>query len=96
MPTSVLGRWAVGAALLWLVLLGWVFFGLNSGLMMPGSAPALIVGTSMAIAGPVTLVLAAVGLWKYRDRTWSVILAGVCGFLGSILFFVELSQPMVG
>jgi hypothetical protein len=92
MPRTSLGKWAGGLMVAFLVFLIAVILGRNLLGIQPGTPSIVIVGIGMAITGLATFVTAVVSLFKFKDRSFVVILATILGFLATLIFILELVE----
>lgn len=95
MPRTTPGRWAGALSLVSVVLFGWVVMGINLGILEPGTLPALVSGTAMMVAGIAALVMALVSRFRYKDRSFVVLLAVIIGGLLSLIILGELVQGIL-
>jgi hypothetical protein len=95
MPKSLLGKYASGLLILFLLCLTTVSYGLQNGMTPPGSIQARIIGTSMLIAGLAAFVTGLVSLIKLRDRSLAVVVTVVLGVVAVLITAMEVGE-MVG
>lgn len=94
LPRTVLGRWAGGLLLVFVGLLTWTIVGSNVGSLEAGTPFAVVVGSSMMIAGAAAVVTAALGRFKREDRSWVVIVAMVVPALViATVVFAMVTEP---
>ena len=94
MPMSLLGKYASGLAIVFLVCLTLVLWGLQLGLTPAGSMQARTIGTCMLIAGLASFVTGLVSVVKFRDRSPAVILTVVVGAFAVLITVMEVGEAV--
>ncbi len=96
MPKTRLGKWAGGLLAVFLVLLAALLLGVKLAGLTPGTPQAIVLGTSMMLAGMATFVTAAISLLKFRDHSIVVIAAAVIGAIAVLFIIVEIVEVAGG
>jgi len=92
MPKSLLGKYASGLLILFLLCLTTISLGLQYGMTPPGSLQARMIGTSMLVAGLAAFVTGLVSLIKFRDRSPAVIVTVVFGVVAVLITVMEVGE----
>jgi hypothetical protein len=90
LPTTLIGKWAGGLLLVFIVLLAWVIVGINFGGMERGSLLAAWAGGSMVFVGAATLVTGLLSQVKFKDRSWVIAVGMIVPALILIFVVVDL------
>ena len=90
LPRTLIGKWAGGLLLVFVVLLVWMIVGINFGGMEPGSFLARVAGISMLVVGATTLVTALLSRIKFKDRSWVITVGMIVPALILIFVVVDL------
>ena len=96
MPKTKLGKWAVALMAVFIVSLITLSISISVIGLERGSVEVVVLGIFMAIAGIATFVTGAVSLFKFKDRSFLVILATFVGFLAFLLVVMELVELIIG
>ena len=95
MPKSLLGKYASGLLILFLLCLIIIIVGVNSGMTPRGSIQAKIIGTSMLVTGLATFITGLISLIKYKDRSAAIITTIIFGVIALLIIVIEISE-MIG
>jgi hypothetical protein len=95
MPKSLLGKYAIGLLILFLLCFITVFIGVNNGMTPRGSIQARVIGTSMLITGLATFITGLTSFIKYKDRSPAIILTIIFGIIAVLIIIMEVSE-MIG
>lgn len=93
MPRSRIGKWAGGLLVVFIVLLVSVMVGVGK---LQGTPLGITIGACTMAGGIATFVTGVVGLAKFKDRSFVVILAVVVGALAIVAFGFEVTELVVG
>ena len=89
MPKSLLGKYALGLLIIFLLCLITIIIGVNSGITPRGSIQARTIGVSMLITGIATFITGLISFTKYGDRSPAIILTIIFGVFAILLLFME-------
>jgi len=95
MPKSLLGKYAGGLLIIFLLCLVTVFIGVRNGMTPPGSLQARIIGVSMLVTGLATFITGLISLIKYKDLSPTIILTIIFGIIAMLIIVMEISE-MIG
>ena len=95
MPKSLLGKYASGLLILFLLCLIIIIVGVNSGMTPRGSIQAKIIGISMLVTGLATFITGLISLIKYKDRSAAIITTIIFGVIALLIIVIEISE-MIG
>ena len=95
MPKSLLGKYASGLLVLYLLCLITIFVGVRNGLTPRGSIQARVIGTSMLITGLAAFITGLTSFIKYKDRSPAIILTIIFGIIAVLIIIMEVSE-MIG
>ena len=95
MPKSLLGKYAIGLLIIFLLCLITITIGVNSGITPRGSIQARTIGVSMLITGLATFITGLISLIKYKDRSPAIILTIIFGIIAVLIIVMEVSE-MIG
>jgi hypothetical protein len=95
MPKTKLGKWAGGFLALFVVLLVALILGMRLAGLMPGTRLIIILGIGMMISAIAAFVTGVVALFRFKDRSFVVILAVVLGFFASLLSIMEIVEGII-
>ena len=96
MPKSMLGKWAGGLLVVFLVLFVALVVGVNGGTLPRGTTIAIAFGISTTLAAYATFITSLASLIRSKDRSPVVILAVVLGTIGAIIFTMEMLEGIAG
>jgi len=94
MPKSLLGKYASGLLILFLLCLITLFIGLRNGMIPRGSIQAMIIGISMLITGLATFITGLISLIKYKDRSPAIILTIIFGIIAVLIIIMVVSEML--
>ncbi len=94
MPKSLLGKYASGFLILFILCFLAVVIGVNSGMIPRGSIQANIIGISMVITGLATLITGLISLIKYKDRSPAIILTIIFGIIAVLIIIMAVSEML--
>ncbi len=89
MPKTKLGKWAGVLLAIFLVSLVIVYLFLNLLDFKRGSLEILIPGICMPLAGIGAFATGMISRFRFKDRSFVVILAIIFGFIGVLIFAFE-------
>ncbi len=92
MPKTKLGKWAGALLAVFLISLITSYIFLNVIGFRRGSAEILVPAIFMMIAGIAAFVTGAISLFKFKDRSFLVILATIFGFFAILIVVMELVE----
>ncbi len=95
MPKSLLGKYAIGLLIIFLLCLIAITIGVNSGITPRGGIQARTIGVSMLITGLATFITGLISLTKYKDRSPAIILTIIFGIIAVLIIVMEVSE-MIG
>jgi len=95
MPKSLLGKYAIGLLIIFLLCLITTIIGVNSGITPRGSIQARTIGVSMLITGLATFITGLISLTKYEDRSPAIILTIIFGAIAVLIIVMEVIE-MIG
>lgn len=95
MPKSLLGKYALGLLIIFILCLFAITIGVNSKITPRGSIQARIIGVSMLITGLGTFITGLISLIKYKDQTPAIILTIIFGIIAVLIIVMEVSE-MIG
>jgi len=95
MPKSLLGKYASGLLILFLLCLIIIIVGVNNGMTPRGSIQARIIGLSMLVTGFATFITGLISLIKYKDRSAAIITTIIFGVIALLIIVIEISE-MIG
>jgi hypothetical protein len=96
MPKTKLGKWAGGLLAVFLVFFIALILGRNLVRIAPATPPIVIVGLCAMMAGIAAFVTGVVSFFKFKDRSFVVILAVVFGLLAIFIIFMEVVEGIAG
>ena len=94
MPKSLLGKYASGLLILFLLCLIIISIGVRNGMTPRGSIQARIIGISMIITGLATFITGLISLIKYKDRSLAILLTVVFGIIAVLITVMEISEML--
>ncbi len=92
MPNSMLGKYASGLLVLFLLCLATVMYGLQYGFTPRGSLQARVIGTTMLVAGLAAFLTGLVSLVKFKDRSVAVVATVVLGSFAVLIVLMEVLE----
>jgi len=95
MPKTLLGKYAIGLLIIFLLCLITIIIGVNSGITPRGSFLARMIGVSMLITGLATFITGLISLKKYEDRSPAIILTIIFGAIAVLIIVMEVIE-MIG
>ena len=95
MPKSLLGKYASGLLIFFLLCLIIIIVGVNSGMTPRGSIQARIIGLSMLVTGLATLITGLISLIKYKARSAPIVTTTIFGVIALLIIVIENSE-MIG
>ena len=95
MPKSLLGKYAGGLLILFLLCLITIIIGVDNGMTPRGSIQARVIGTTMLASGLATFITGLISLIKYKDRSPAIILTVIFGIIAVLIIVMEISE-MIG
>ncbi len=95
MPKTMLGKWAGGLLVAFLVFFIALIVGRNFMRLMLGTPLIWMLGMCAMVTGIATFVAAVVSLIRFKDRSFVVILATIIGSLATLIFIAELVEGIV-
>ncbi len=93
MPKTKLGKWAGVLLAAFLVFLIALFLGRPG--LRPGRLLAIIVAMGMMITGLAAFVTGVLSFFRFKDRSFVVILAVFFGFIAILIVIMELVEGIV-
>ena len=94
MPKSLLGKYASGLLILFLLCLITIIIGVRNGMTPRGSIQAMIIGISMLITGLATFITGLISLIKYKDRSPAIILTIIFGIIAVLIIIMVVSEML--
>jgi hypothetical protein len=95
MPKTKLGKWAGGLLAGFLVFLIALILGRNLVGILPGTPLIVIVGICAMITGIAAFVTGAVSFFKFKDRSFVVILSIIFGSIAILIFIMEVLEGII-
>ena len=95
MPKTKLGKWAGGLLAGFLVFLIAFILGRNLVGILLGTPLIVIVGICAMITGIAAFVTGAVSLFKFKDRSFVVILSIIFGSIAILIFIMEVVEGII-
>lgn len=92
MPKTILGKWAGGLLVAFLVFIIALIVGRNLLGLMPGTPLLRMLGMCAMVTGIATFLTAVVSLIRFKDRSFLVILATIIGSLATLISIGELVE----
>jgi hypothetical protein len=92
MPKTKLGKWAGGLLAGFLVFLIALILGRNLIGILPGTPLIVIVGICAMVTGIAAFVTGAVSLFKFKDRSFVVILTVIFGSIAILIIAMEVAE----
>jgi hypothetical protein len=95
MPKTKLGKWAGGLSAVFLVFFIALILGRNLARILPGTPLIVIVGICAMVTGIAAFVTGAISLFKFKDRSFVVILATIFGSIAILIFIMEVVKGII-
>ena len=95
MPKTKLGKWAGGLSAVFLVFFIALILGRNLVRILPGTPLIVIVGICAMVTGIAAFVTGAISLFKFKDRSFVVILATIFGSIAILIFIMEVVEGII-
>ena len=92
MPKTLLGKYAIGLLIIFLLCLITIIIGVNSGITPRGSILARMIGVSMLITGLATFITGLISLKKYEDRSPAIIVTIIFGAIAVLIIVMEVIE----
>jgi hypothetical protein len=95
MPKTKLGKWAGGLLAVFLVFFIALILGRNLFGIQPGTLLIVTVGICAMIAGIAAFVTGVVSFFRFKDRSFVVILATIFGSIAILIIIMEVVEGII-